>query len=668
MKHWSFILPLTLLAYAANAQQDTSRTPKPKGRPRNLQEVVISAGSFDASDKAKGASLTPIDAVTVAGSNGDISQSLRSLPGAQQIGEREGLFVRGGTGDETQQFIDGTLLRNPNYPSVPGLPQFARINPFLFRGILFNTGGYSALYGQAMSSALILESVDLPEESSASFSVFPSNIGTGFQRLSKNKKSSYGAGLNYNNYALYNSIVPQKPDFFSGPRYLGGDANFRIKTGKTGMLKFYTNWNASNVGMNNPDIDSTSLVSAFQTKGKHIYNNISYKDYLDDNWKIDVGAAYSYNQVNTVTGLKDSAGNKVELPDAPFGDKNSHTLINSHFAQARVLLTRSFRHNQALRLGAEHFYFQDKGISFSEPVSLTDHLTAAFAEGDIYLAPNLAAKTGVRLEHSSLLGKWAIAPRISLAYRFNNGGQFNFAYGVFYQKPLNDVLYQNKALDFSHATHYVLNYTRKVSNRFFRAEAYYKLYRDLVKTVPDVSNTGKGYARGLELFFRDKKSIKNLDYWVTYTYLDTKRDFMDYPYELRPSFAAPHTATIAVKKFFADISTYVNVSYSFAAGRPYYDFRYDDVSDQGTTKPYSVMNLHVAYLTSFFPKRKQKDYSGIAFGVNNLLGTKQVFGYNYSVNGMHKVPVTLPAARGYFIGVFVSLGTDRTDDFLDNNL
>ena len=80
-----------------------------------LEPIVISVGGFEASDKAKGASLTPIDALTVPGNGADIANSLRSLPGTQQIGEKEGLFVRGGTGAETKQFIDGALLPNPNY-------------------------------------------------------------------------------------------------------------------------------------------------------------------------------------------------------------------------------------------------------------------------------------------------------------------------------------------------------------------------------------------------------------------------------------------------------------------------------------------------------------------------------------------------------------------------
>jgi len=217
-----------------------------------LNPVVISVGGFEASDKAKGASLTPIDALTVPGNGGDIANSLRSLPGAQQIGEKEGLFVRGGTGTETKQFIDGALLPNPNYSSVPGILQPARINPFLFKGILFNTGGYSALYGDALSSALILESVDLPDKSSASLHIFPMSAGAGFQNLSSDNRSSYGINTNYGSYSLYDKVIKQKPDFFHYPEYLETDANFRIKTSNTGMLKFYTNYGYNNTGLRNP--------------------------------------------------------------------------------------------------------------------------------------------------------------------------------------------------------------------------------------------------------------------------------------------------------------------------------------------------------------------------------------------------------------------------------
>jgi len=640
---------------------------------KTLGEVVISAGSFEASDKAKGASLTPIDAVTVAGTGADLSNSFRSLPGAQMIGEREGLFVRGGSGEETKQFVDGTLLRNPNYPSVPGIIQPARLNPFLFKGILFSTGGYSAQYGQAMSSALILESVDLPDVSSASGNLFPQNIGIGIQQLGKKKKSSYGFNVDYTNLSPYNNIVPQKPDYFIGPEYGRAQANFRVKTSKTGMLKCYASATLSNVGLRNPDVDSLPLQNSFQLNSRNIYTNISYREMLGQNWKINAAAAYSYNQEKIYTAVENSAHEIVSPPSPPFYRKNMRYNTGSDFAQGRVVLTRLFSRNQALHIGVEHFYTNDRFHSNDSIYPLTDQFSAAFAEGDIYLAPNMMARAGVRVEHSSLLKESTVAPRASLAYRFDDGGQINVAYGLFYQKPENSYLFQDRDLRSSRADHYIVNYTRKAGNRLFRLEAYYKQYHQLVKTSPALNNNGKGDAKGIELFWRDKRSIRGLDYWITYTYLHTQRDYLNYPYALQPGFTTPHTAAVVVKRYFQDLNLNINLAYNFATGRPYYDIRALDgahaqIYDQGTTKAYHNLNLSGAYMFSIFPKWKRKDYSGIGFGVNNILGSRQVFGYQYSYNGFNKVPIVPPATRSYYIGIFMSFGIDRTEDFIDNNL
>ena len=638
-----------------------------------LDPVVVSVGSFEASDKAKGASLTPMDAVTVAGNGGDIANALRSLPGSQQVGDREGLFVRGGTSDEAKQFVDGTLLKNPNYGSVPGIPQPARLNPFLFKGILFNTGGYSALYGEALSSALILESVDLPDKSSASLHIFPMHVGAGFQSLAANNKSSYGVNVNYGSYVLYNKIVKQKPDFFHAPEYLETDANFRIKTSKTGILKFYTNYGYNHTGMRNPDVDSSDLFSTFKTKGANVYANLSYRESVGNKWKVDAALAYNYNKNNIVNELEDASGQRVFIADVPYNEKNNSSGIVSNFAQARVVLTKMHIRNQALRFGAEHFYSDDDYRYNDTLTNLRDNLTAMFVEGDLHVAKNVAAKIGVRAEYSSLLDHVNIAPRISFAYRLNSGGQFNLAYGIFYQKPEIEFLAKSNHITFTQATHYIINYQKKANNRLFRIEAYYKKYKDLVTKEPAVSNDGAGYARGVELFFRDKKTIKNFDYWITYTYLDTKRKYLYYPYELQPDYATPHTASIAVKRFFPNINFSANMLYVLATGRPYYNIQpgvngKSEILNQGTTNMYNQMNLSFAYLFTMFKNWKNKDFSGIGFGMNNVFGTRQIFGYNYSYNGLYKMPVTQPASRSYYIGLFMSFGIDRRDDFINEKL
>jgi len=639
---------------------------------KTLDPVIVSAGSFEASDKAKGASLTPMDAMTVAGNGGDISNSLRSLPGAQQIGDKEGLFVRGGTGYESKQFMDGALMPAPNYPAVPGVIQPARINPFLFKGVLFNTGGYSALYGEALSSALILESVDLPGESSASLHIFPMAQGAGFQKLTKNKKSSYGVNANYGNYAFYNNIVKQNYDFFHAPEYLSADGNFRIKTNSGGMLKFYVNYGLNHTGLRNPDVDSVDLKSSFENKGPNLYANLSYRQALQNKWKFKAALAYNFNNQTTNTQLLDSSNKILDVDYYPFNTKNNRIITKQNFAQARIVFTKSLNHHQALRLGAEHFYNNDHYNYNNTLSSFKDNLTAVFAEGDVYIAKNIAAKIGIRSEHSTLLNKTNMAPRISFAYRLPDGGQFNIAYGTFYQKP--DIIYflQRNNLNYTKATHYVVNYQRKFNNRLIRIETYYKQYKNLVITDPDTATKGNGYAKGIELFFRDKRTFKNFDYWITYTYLNTKRKYLNYPYALQPNFATPHTASIAIKRFFPGISFNANLSYSIATGRPYYNIQNAEsktiVADEGKTNMYNQMNLSFAYLFNMFRNWKYKDFSGIGFGINNVFGTKQIYGYNYSYNGVFKTPVTMPATRSYYIGLFMTLGVDHRDDFINDNL
>lgn len=626
-----FVVVLGVGAYGQKKPEDTVLQ-KP---PQTLGEAVVTgAGSFVASDKAKGASLSPIDAVTVAGNGGDLANALRFLPGAQQIGEKEGLFVRGGTSEETLQFVDGTRLKSPNFASVPNVPQSARLNPFLFKGVLFSTGGYSALYGQALSSALILETVDLPDESSASGHLFPQHMGIGFQELGKKRQGSYGMNLGYGNLQPYNKIIPQQQDYFRGPEFLTTDANFRIRTGKEGMLKFYTSYGYSHTGMHTPDINHPGELSTFEIRDRNGYANLSWRQSLGNDWKIDAAVAGNYEHVS----IYDSAD------------------IRDKFFQARTVVTKTFSHFQALRFGGEYFFSDGKYRTDDS----TDHLTALFAEGDIYLARNLAIKAGLRAEHSSLLRSTNLAPRFSLGYRLPHGGQINMAYGVFYQQR-------------SQATHWLVNYQKKGHNRLLRIEAYYKKYDHLMTTDSIVSYTGTGYAKGVELFWRDKKTFKGLDYWVTYTYLDTKRRWLQYPYELRPPFATPHTASIALKRYFQDLNFSANMSYAFSTGRPYYYFGTDGsgksfLGDEGTTRVYSVMNLSFAWLFTMFPGWKHKDFSGIGFGVNNVLGSRPVFGYNYSYDGAFKQPVTLPAVRSYYIGLFMSFGIDRRDDFINENL
>jgi vitamin B12 transporter len=651
-----------------------------------LKAVVITAGSFEASDKKKGAVLTDIDVVTTPSANGDVTAAFKSLPGAQQVGESEGLFVRGGTATESKIFIDGTQVNNFFYSGTPGIAQRGRFNPFLFKGTVFSTGGYSALYGQALSSALILESKDLPEKSEADLGVSVVGIGGGIQHLAKDKKSSWGFSANYTNLWLAFNVIKQKQDYFKIPVVMDGDANFRFKTKGGGMIKLYSYASNTKVGSRTGDIDSVVMKDAFTLENFNQYHNISWKQPLKNKWKINAGISYSSNKDGIENELQ-NAGNVKQVITTPmfYAFKNFSLNTRGNFVQNRIMLDKKLNGLSAIRFGTELSFSNEKsaytlydGTKYSETIK--EKMVSVFGESDIYITNSLAVKLGVRTEHSALLNKWNIAPRASLAYQLGRYSSAGFAYGIFYQNPERKYLPTSSLLNFSKAAHYILQYQMLTGQQTFRMELFYKKYDDLYKTGYTIngreaatSNNGNGYAKGLEIFWRDKKMIRNVDYWISYSYLDTKRDFLNFPSLIQPSFAAKHTAAFVFKKFVLPWRTQFNLSYNFATGRPYYRIAYDNgqsknvFTDMGKTINYNSCSFSVNYLPTI-GRKDTKNFAVWVLGINNVFGQKQIYTYNYSNDGSRKEAVTPPSKRFVFIGCFLSFGTDRTQDAINNNL
>lgn len=643
-----------------------------------LKAVTVISGSFAAGDTKRAATvLNSLDVATVGGGNADITNAVKTLPGAQQVGEQEGLFVRGGAGYETKQFIDGTMVNNPYFTSVPDIATRGRFSPFLFKGTVFSTGGYSALYGQALSSALILESIDLPERSAANFSISPILTGAGFQQLSNDKKSSWGLNYNYVNLIAYFNLVKQTPDYFQMPIFHNADANFRVRTKKGGMIKYYTTLDKSNLGLRREDIDSSELKDAFGLKNINWYNNLSWKENLGKGWKINLGLGYSTNKDNISQELQNQQNQKQTLSDSGWSAGKNFTLNNrADLSQVKAVLDKRLFGISTIRFGGEYMYGFNRSIFNGYTSKLIENFSSIFAEADIYVTNDLAAKIGGRYEHSSIIKKSNFAPRISFAYKTGPGAQISAAYGVFFQKPENIQLIYTQNLGYTKATHYILTYQKTTNERIFRAEVFYKNYEDLIKNYrinAMFDNSGTGYAKGIEFFWRDRKSIKNFDYWISYSFLNTKRDYLNYPGLLQPNFAADHTASFVMKRFFIKMKTGFNFTYSFATGRPYYRFVYNGsqnkfaIADQGKTKEFHNLGFSANYVPSL-GKPNAKLFWVLVASITNVLGYEPVFNYNYSFNGMNKQPIGLPAKRFYFLGAFFSLGVDRTQDAINNNL
>ena len=618
-----------------------------------LSIVTITAGSFEASDERKVTVLKPLDIVTTAGANGDTYSALKTLPGAQQIGETEGLFVRGGTGAETQTFIDGMLVDKPFFSSTPDIAQRGRFSPFLFKGTLFSTGGYSALYGQGLSGALILETLDIPERSASTLALSSVGIGTSLFKLFDDKKACIGGDINYTDLTPYFALVNQKQKILENPRFIGGSAFYRQKTGKTGMIKFYGYYNYGQFSYAFPNLDDPQNDQLFSLHNGDLYTNLSYKSAIGDKWSMQSGISFSDNYDKLKFGAVNS-GNIL----------NSFNVDNkSSLTQARTVLTRYIGRFSSLRSGVELQNRNSSTFFGGKDYSNTDLYSALFSEAEVYITTRIAARIGLRAEHSSLVEKYNIAPRASFAYKVSSKTSISLAAGQFFQQPPAEYSYLLKDKGYSNATHYIAN-VQSVSNDYtFRSELFYKKYSDLIKTAPDTALSGSGYAQGIEFFWRDKRTLKFVDYWVSYSYLDTKRNWLDFPISTTPSFAADHTVNLVFKKFFTKIKTNLSATYTFASGRPYFNpNRPDNEYLKDRTANYNALGLSASYLTTV-----AKAFTVIVFSVTNVTGAKQVFGYRYSTDGTIRSEINPPAPRFFFIGMFMSWGIDRTQDVLDKN-
>jgi outer membrane cobalamin receptor len=618
-----------------------------------LDGVVISAGSFTAGEEKRRTVLKAIDIATTAGATADIAGALNTLPGTQKVGETGRLFVRGGDASETRTFIDGMVVLDAYGPSAPNTPSRGRFLPFMFKGTSFSTGGYSAEYGQALSSALVLNSKDIAEMNQTDIGIL--SVGTDIAHTQVWDKASASAKIGYTDIRPYFNLVDQEIDWKTPPVSLEGSAAYRQRVGQDGIFKFFGNFNQSSFSLYNHGISDPSVTQLFDRDNRYRYVNGSYQQSLNSKWSVRTGLSYSYNQ------------DKVKLNGSPMNEMEDGL-------HAKAVLEHSVTDKVEVRFGAEWLNRNYKTSRYDEISSSTsslnfrEPLTVAFAEAEVFASNHFVVKGGGRLEYNSLIDNISIDPRLSLAYKPGKLGQFSLAYGKFRQTAQNQYVRWNKELKQEKAEHFILNYQILTDRKTFRIETYYKKYDQLVKFENGnpylLSNLGNGYAKGIEIFWRDNATIKNVDYWISYSFLDTKRDYLNFPTSAIPSFASTHNFSLVYKHFITPLKTQLGFTYSYSSPRTYFNpNKAADEFNSDKTPAYQDVSANVAFL----PRNNLIIY----LSCTNLLGRDNIFGYEYSTqpdgNGVYASRAIRQAApRFLFVGVFITISKNKSINQLPN--
>ena len=166
----------------------------------------------------------------IPGSGGGIESVLKTLPGVSSANELSSQYsVRGGNFDENLVYVNGIEVYRPFLIHSGQQEGLSFVNTDLVGSILFSAGGFSAKYGDKMSSVLDIK-YKQPKKTASSLSLSLLGGSAHLEGISKNRRLSYLLGFRHkSNQYLLSSLDTEAeyvPRFSDLQTYL----NYKINT------------------------------------------------------------------------------------------------------------------------------------------------------------------------------------------------------------------------------------------------------------------------------------------------------------------------------------------------------------------------------------------------------------------------------------------------------
>jgi outer membrane receptor for ferrienterochelin and colicin len=493
-----------------------------------LEEVVVKGARTPAAN-SRWSDMHPVELVTVGGANGDLYKALQTLPGTQVQGETGELLVRGGGSYETQTFIDGMHVLNPYTSNGINTPARSRYSTFMFSGVNLASGGASQEYGEALSAVLPLETKDYSKVDKVG--VNASVVGVGGGGTKTFDRGSLSVDLNYQNLGLYDKVYSGRRDFEKPYRMFSGAVQFRYTLDERVVWKVYAQYDRTD--FSTYEGDNRRL---FGLGEDNIYVNATFRRHTSREWSWFAGAAYSYYN-RRMGGAVVSGDNWLE-----------HQQETHLKAKVSKRLSSVFRLDMGIESYIRNYrnHYLLCGTDDSNRMSPT--IGAGFFSMAYYPMEQLKMEFSFRTEYTSPNRKMNFSPRLAANYYWGNM-MLSGIVGRYTQLPENNCLVRRPQLMSEVCMQYNLGVQYDYEGRFCKAELYYKDYDRLALEETDadtkavfLTSNGYGHSKGIDLFFRDRASFKNLEYQLSYTYNIAKRKYREYLELTTPQYATRHNA------------------------------------------------------------------------------------------------------------------------------
>jgi hypothetical protein len=526
--------------------------------------------------------LAPQQVLSTAGSLDNPFRTLQLLPGVagtDEIGSK--LSIRGGAPDQNLTIMDGIEMHNPY--RLFGLT--SAFNPETVSRFELLAGGFSAKYGDRLSSVIVVENRDGDASrrvsGSSSVSITDANI-IGEGRLPGPGQGTFLATMRRTYYDLVaERVVEQDLPSFDDTQI---KTAWQLPGGRRLSLLGLRSRETTNITPDaEEDVDGSArihsrndLVAATLVSPLGRASSTSIVAWSRNTDLIDVRDVSDDAPTSSRSADPDQFARQLSIDDLSLREEVRFPPIGRHQLEAgtewhqfgtRVSFTTfddrdpfGFFRGGALWLGGVFPSHVDD--------SRTTVRGGAWLEDRVKLGTRVTVVPGMRWDWSGLTGHASVSPRLSAVMALNSATRLTAAGGLFTQSPGYEKLLQadhftdltgSERLDLrpERATHMIVGLDRDLGGLQARAETYYKGFRDLivgrieteeerlarvarydfpaslassVPTAPLITsvptNDSKGHAYGLDLFLTrpDTAARPRLTGWLSYSWAHTEQE------------------------------------------------------------------------------------------------------------------------------------------------
>lgn len=535
----------------------------------------------------------------------DLFRAIQLLPGIKASSDfSSGLYIRGGSQDQTLILLDRTTVYNPSH----FFGFFSTFNPDAIKDVRIYKGGYPAEYGGRLGSVIDIFNRDGNRKE------FQGRLSVGLLASRLNlegpiPKGSVMFALRRSTLepllaALRNSIddVPDAFYFYD----LNGKINYDPNENNRLNFAFYAGTdNVEFPFAEDAEFNLNYGNRTFSTNWTHVFSKK-----LFSNFTLTASNYFSYP--------------RFLINSTPFERDNtvSDYSVKGDF---EYIPSGKFQFKTGFWAGALELAVRNR---FDNEETLNETIDAkygsAYVENQWKPSERMSVKTGLRGSYIDSGDFYRLEPRISAEYFYRTDMLFQVAYGRYYQyltlitneafTGFDTWLTTDDGVPPAWGDQFVVALKTKPSETYnFDVELYYRNMRELFELDPRVQDPagldynelfrfGKGYAYGAEFFLQKRKG--KLNGFLGYTWGTSRRRFPEYNNDLYypPKFDRIHDVNL-VMNYQLSKKWRATVVFNYATGQAYTDvlgsYELNFPTSSNELDPFIVGGLNASRLPAY---------------------------------------------------------------------